>query len=367
MNKESDFNYAPESVKQEWNELMTEISSASTKVQKEKWSHFTPQFLDTQTVNYDASQVLKVAQERRHLYKEHKIDQQEGHIKIKTNMPITIIPIGDIHWGSIYTNYDLWEAHRKKILETPGVYTVFMHNLVDNGMPGKFPANTLSNGVPPAEQFRSMQQYIKELDQKGKVLGAVTSDCHEGWSWAVAGVDASALLYGYKGRKFPIIENGGILTVSVGMGKDSQDYGLGLWHKQGPFNSRFNPEHALRQNRRLYHEGRTDIEIGAHYHDTAASTSYEGSRDLMKAVNFIRVGTYKGVSHQKGDLTDRWAVDKFGNSGNLPGASIILWNNRHMVDNQVDFDTAIEKHMAIRTLALLKEMGLEEKIMKMMK
>jgi len=181
MNKESDFSYAPEGVKDDWNSLMKEISNASLKVQREKFEHFDPQFLDTQSSNYDASQVLKVIKERRQLYKDHKIDQQEGHIKIKTNMPITIIPIGDIHWGSIYTNYDLFEDHRKKILETPGVYTVLMHNLVDNGMPGKFPSNTLSNGVPPAEQFKSMQSYIRELDKKGKILGAVTSDCHEGW------------------------------------------------------------------------------------------------------------------------------------------------------------------------------------------
>jgi len=367
MGRESDFSYAPEGVKDDWNSLMKDISEASTKVQRQKWQHFTPNFLDTNTSKYNVADALKVAQERRKLYADQKIDQQEGNIKIKTNMPVTIIPIGDIHWGSIFTNYELWEHHRKAILETPGVYTVFMHNLVDNGIPGKFPNNTLNNGVPPADQFRAMQTYIKELDKKGKVLGAVTSDCHEGWSWAVAGVDASALLYGYKGRKFPVIENGGILNVKVGERRDAQTYSIGLWHKQGPFNSRFNPEHALRQNRRLYHEARTDIEIGAHYHNTSASASYEGSRDLQRAVNFIRVGTYKGTSHKREDVTDRWSVDKFGNSGNLPGASIILWNNRHMVDNQMDFDTAIEKHMAIRTFALIKEMGLEDRFNNLMK
>lgn len=366
MNKESDFSYAPEAVKDEWNSLMKEISDASVKVQREKWNHFTPQFLDTNSSNYDVSKVLKTVQERRDLYTEHKIDQQEGHIKIKTNMPITVFPIGDVHWGSIFTNYDLFEDHRKKILETPGLYVVFMHNLVDNAIPAKFPSNTLNNGVPPAEQFRAMQTYIKELDKKGKVLGAVTSDCHEGWSWQVAGVDASTLLFGYNGRKFPIIENGGILNIEVG-DKVKENYALGLWHKQGPFNSRFNPEHALRQNRRLYHEGKTDIEIGAHYHNTAVSANYEGSRDLQKVVNFIRVGTYKGVSHNKGDITDRWSVDKFGNSGNLPGASITLWNDKHIIDNQIDFDTAIEKHMAVRTFALLKEMGLDKKILQFMK
>jgi len=361
--EESDFAYAPESVKDEWNSLMEDISSASSKVSKEKWGHFTPQFLDTESKNYDPSQTLKVAQERRQLYAEHKIDQQEGNVKIKTNMPITIIPMGDIHWGSIFTNYELFEKHRNTILETPGLYTIFMHNLVDNGIPGKYPNNTLTNGVPPAEQFRTMQSYVKQLDEKGKVLGAVTSDCHEGWSWSVAGVDASELLFGYKGRKFPIIENGGILHLQVGK-KNPEEYNLGLWHKQGPFNSRFNPEHALRQNRRLYHEGGTDIEIGAHYHNTSVSASYEGARDIQRVVNWIRVGTYKGVAsgNEKGAVTDRWSVDKFGTSGNPPGVSVTLWSERHMVDNQIDFDTAVEKHMAIRTFALVNEMGLTDRL-----
>jgi hypothetical protein len=342
---------------------MEDISNASSKVAKEKWMHFTPQFLDTESKNYEPSQTLIVAKERRQLYAEHKLDQQEATVKIKTNMPITIIPMGDIHWGSIFTNYELFEKHRKTILETPGLYTIFMHNLVDNGIPGKYPNNTLNNGVTPADQFRTMQSYIKELDDKGKVLGAVTSDCHEGWSWSVAGVDASTLLYGYRGRKFPIIENGGILHVKVGK-NNAEQYNLGLWHKQGPFNSRFNPEHALRQNRRLYHEGSTDIEIGAHYHNTTVSASYEGARDIQKVVNWIRVGTYKGVAseNEKNTVTDRWSVDKFGTSGNPPGATVTLWSNRHTVDNQIDFDTAVEKHLAIRTFALVTEMGLADRL-----
>jgi len=35
-----DFSYAPEEVKDEWMDLMTDISNASLKVERKKWEHF---------------------------------------------------------------------------------------------------------------------------------------------------------------------------------------------------------------------------------------------------------------------------------------------------------------------------------------
>ncbi|KKQ98998.1 MAG: hypothetical protein UT24_C0029G0010 [Candidatus Woesebacteria bacterium GW2011_GWB1_39_12] len=363
-----DFSYAPEEVKDEWMDLMTDISNASLKVERKKWEHFRPDFLDTQSRNYDAQQVLKSMSERRILYQQSKIEQMEGHIKIKTDMPITVIPIGDIHLGSVYHNHELFQKHITTIMETPGVYVLFLGNEVDNAIPAKFPANLLANSIPPQEQFKIMQYYIKMLDKDNRVLGAVVSDCHQGWSWSVAGIDGHELLYGYKGRKFPVLENGGLLHLFVGKGRNVQDYNIGLWHKQGPFNSRFNPEHALRQNRRLYHESKTDAEIGAHYHNTTASASYEGTKTEMRPVHWIRVGTYKGVpfADEKDFITDKWISEKAGTSGQRPGTALHFWADRHEIDDSIDFDTAIEKHMAIRTYALIQEMGLEERFLKLL-
>jgi len=366
--EQDDFNYAPESVKDEWNELFNELDEKVCKTEREKWEHFTPKFLDNKTqsgnVLIDAE---KAQQSRRDLYESERIGQSEAHIKIDSVSPITIFHIGDIHWGSVFTNSELWDYHRKKILETPGAYVMLYHNLVDNGIPGKFPSNTLTNGVPPNTQFEVMQSYLKELNDKGKILAAIDGDCHEGWSWQVAGISPGKLLYGFEGRKFPLLENGGILHLEV----NEQKYSIGMWHKQGPFNSRFNPEHSLRQNRRLNHESLTDIEVGAHYHNTGASASYEGSINNMKPVNWIRVGTYKGVPSFLGEepnfITDKWAIDKFGTSGQMPGTSTILWNNEKRIDPTLDFETGIEKHMAIRSLALVKEMGLLDKLNKLMK
>ena len=373
---ESDFNFAPEEVKRQWGEsgdpnpeanwddFLQDLSEASTKVRKEKWGHFTPQFVDTNTPSGDEiSQALTASEERRKLYKEQSIFQMEGEAIIDTTMPVTVFPIGDIHFGSVYSNTELWEHHRKTISETPGAYVVFLHNLVDNDI--KFKNNNMPNSIPPWEQFRVMQKWIKDLDGQGKVLGAIWSDCHEGWSMAQTGTEAEKLLYGYEGRKFPVIENGGILNLQVA----DEKYQIGLYHKQGPFNSNFNPEHALRQNRRLRHEGRTDAEIGAHYHNTAASANYEGAKTTLRPVHYIRVGTYKGVpfADEKDYVTDRWAVEKFGTTGQTPGTALMFWNDKHNIDNSIDFETAMEKHLAVRTYALVKEMGLDDRLSALMK
>src|SRR3990167_9309880 len=321
--RENDFSYAHESVKDEFLDL---VSEASSKIPKKDWKHFTPTFLDTESQKFDTGEAMEIATARQKIYRDERIAQMEGTVAIHSEMPITVFMIGDIHWGSIFTNNELWEKHRKAILATPGAYVMFLHNLVDNGIPGKFPNNTLTNAVPPDIQFKVMQKWIKGLDEKGKVLGAIEGDCHEGWSWQVAGVSASNLIYGFGGRKFPVLDNGGIIHLTV----NDQLYNIGLWHKQGPFNSRFNPEHSLRQNRRLNHESATDVEVGAHYHNASASASYEGSTSTLRPVTWLRVGAYKGVPTFPGEknfTTDKWSIDKFGTSGQPPAPSVLLWNN----------------------------------------
>jgi len=364
---DSDFCYAPEDVKDKWGELYSQISSASIKIERKKWKHFTPEFLDTHSQDLETADVLRAVENRKAVYSAEKIGQMEGHVEIETDMPVTIFQIGDIHSFSMFCNQELWEQHREKVLETPGTYMMFYHNLVDNAIPARYPDNMLKNTMPPDVQFKTMQKWIKELDGEGKVLAAIEGDCHEGWSYQVAGVSASNLLYGYEGRNFPILENGGIMNVGVG----EQKYSIGMWHKQGPYHSNFNPEHSLRQNRRLRREGSTDAEVGAHHHRAAASSNYVGSRHDMRPVHFVRVGTYKGVPTVLGEgedyITDTWAVDRFGTSGEPPAPSIMAWADRHVLDNTLDFDTGLEKHMALRTYALVKEMGLEEQFNDLMK
>src|SRR3990172_5917232 len=120
------FDYAPETIKEEWNDLFNQMSEASVKIPKKDWKHFTPEFLDSHSGTVEITQALEAQQQRRNLYESEKISQLEAHVKIETKHPVTVFPIGDIHFGSIFTNTELWNTHREKILKTPGTYVVFL-------------------------------------------------------------------------------------------------------------------------------------------------------------------------------------------------------------------------------------------------
>ncbi len=298
-------------------------------------------------VDTDPLQRLQVAAQAAH--KHFKLSEVEGRVTIPAHHPITIFHVGDIHWGSVYTNAKMWDEHRRAILKTPGCYVLFYHNLVDNAIPAKYPNNLLANFTPPNEQFKIMRRWLRELNEAGKILAVIEGDCHEGWSWDAAGLSAAELMYGFAGRRFPVLENGAILWLTVGR----VQYCIGMWHKQGPFNSNFNPEHSLRQNRRLYHEGKTDIEVGAHNHIACASASWAGSRMSLKTVFFMRVGTYKGteensaIGHVGEWITDKFNVDRRGISGEPPGASNMLWPDRKLIDASLTFELGLEKQLRV--------------------
>lgn len=355
-----DFSYAPEEVKREWQEVYGELKESGD-YHSEEWQHFTPKFLDTESQSFDLSTVYELLAEKQKLIHEEKIAQPEATIHIPSTLPVTVFMVGDIHHGSIFTNEYLWEEHRQTILNTPGMYVVFLHNLTDNAVPGRFANNILNNTIPPDVQFKSMQKQIRELDEAGKVLGAIEGDCHEGWSWLTAGVSASNLLYGYEGRNFPVLENGSVLHLKLGR----QTYDVGLWHKQGPFNSNFNPEHSLRQNRRLSARS-TDVEVGAHHHVSVATMDYEGYKNKGKPVAYIRVGTYKGWWPNGEGMNDRFVVDRWGKSGEPPGNSVMLHPHHHEVEATLGFKTGERKHEAIRLALWLELMDQKGSILDLM-
>ena len=320
------------------------------------WEHFTPKFVDTKSATSDPKVVIEAMQARRTAYKGEKISQPEATVRIRTRMPITVFPLGDVHWGSVYTSHEQFMEHVKRIEETPNTYVVFMHNLVDNAIPAKFPSNMLVNSIPPQEQFATMQKIIKDMDKKGKVLGAIENSCHEGWSFAATGQSASALLYGYEGRKFPVLENGGVLNIQVG----KQDYKWGLYHKSGPFNSNFNKTHNTQQMNRLNLNGEADVVVAAHNHVGAVLETYEGahSKDRKKRV-YVRTGTYKG----SGEIHDKFAVDGWGRSGEPAGQSVMMQPDKKEMDASLDFEEGILKHENALVRKTLEQQGLLETVL----
>ena len=355
MRIESEWRPIPDEIRHEFN-IESEIAEVTEGGGEKGWKHFTPEFVDTKSSELDIQASIRAMDARQKTYKERKISQEKARVNIETDTPVTVFFIGDVHLGKSFCDHRGFMKDMKEIIRVPNTGVVFMHNLVDNAIPAQYPDSLLETSIPPEEQFPLMQGIIKKMDEEGKVLAAVQDDCHEGWSWKKAGVDASALLYGYEGRQFPVLENGGRLELKIG----KKLYQLGLYHKAGPFESHFNPSHAMRQMNRLQQQMECDVIVGAHRHRANVEKTIEGSRPSnQKEVVYIRTGTYLGT---KKGLHDRFLVDRYGRTGEPPGQSVMFHPDKKLMEVALEFDEGMGRHENALVLKALDEMGVGDKI-----
>jgi hypothetical protein len=313
------------------------------------WEHFTPEFVGTKAQQVDLAEIQAHVGQAAEIYEGGRIDQPEAMVQFQNHLPVTIFYLGDVHYGSIYTDHELFLSHIRRIAECPNAFVVFMSNLIDNAIPSQFPANMLANGIPPDKQVAIMRRIVEDLDARGKVLGAVTSRCHEGWTYKHTGQDINALIFGYPGRRFPILENGGRLYLDFPIGEiEDPRFGIpvegrrrllcALYHGVGPFESYFSKGHALRQMNRLRLGMEGDILVGAHKHVSAAEVTYEGCGfGHSKQVAYIRSGTYKGI----GRIHDKFTIENFGTTGEQGGQSVTILPQIGALDAHLDFNMGI--------------------------
>lgn len=313
---------------------------------KKEWQHFTPEYVEKQAEGISLSRIGRIIAENLGLYREQRIYREEARVRIETDKPITIFAISDVHYGNVQTDHRRFHREVRKIEETPNTYIVFGGNLIDNAVPSKHPDLMLENSIPPDQQVAVMRQIIKKLGLKGKVIGAVKAPEHEGWSWTATGQDVNVLIYGYEGRNFPVMENGGRIRLKVG----KQTYNIALYHQTGPFESNFNPEHATRQMNRLRQNMEADIVIASHKHRGAVSQNYEGVGKRKKPAVYIRGGTYKGI----GEVPDRYAQDRLGASGEPSGQSVTLFPDKKLMEPHLTFEGGIRAHLAHYLFSLIR-------------
>ena len=317
------------------------------KTDKGEWDHFTPEFVDTQTPVTNMAELLKNDETTRRIKKESKMSQDHASIRIKTDLPVTVVHIGDTHIGSVFTNMKEVTRKLKVVQDTPNMYAVFMGNMIDNAIPAQFPDNMLNSTMPPDKQVEVMQTIAKEMDAKGKVLAAVESPCHEGWTYNKTGQDVNRLIYGFEGRHFPVLENGGEVDLQVGKEK----YKAAFYHQTGPFNSNFNDTHAVKQMHRLNLQMNEDWVAGAHNHVGAVEEVYEGTGRRRRKVTYMRTGSEKGT----GDLHDTFIQARGGKTGEPTGQMIHLFPDKHRTMSNVDFDDGVLCHESIYLTEMAKK------------
>jgi hypothetical protein len=314
-------------------EMAQEVSQRSS---KKDWEHYTPEFVKENSKGIDVNVLLKQAGIVSRNYEDQKLSQVEGTVKLKGSLPIAVVGMGDLHVGSVFSNLKEIQRKFKEIENTPNMYCVLMSNLIENAIPSQFPSNMLNASLTPDKQVFVMRKIIEDLNSKGKILGAVTSPCHEGWTWKHTGQDINQLLFGFEGRNFPVLQNGGKLTIKF----DKQKYSGYLYHQVGPFESNFNKTHALKQLNRLNNMMDADFMFGAHRHVASTEVVYEGNGKDRKLTAYIRTGCEKGTGTQHDD----WTVGKYGRTGEPSGSMVHLLGHKFGMMTNTEFDMGVLCH-----------------------
>jgi len=313
-----------------------------------EWEHFTPEFVDTRIQRVDLNRIQRSLTAAQKTYREVRLGQTSARVLIETDTPITPVFLGDIHYGHIAVDHKRFHQMVERIVDTPGVYTIFMSNMIDNAIPAQYPDGMAENPIPPDQQVVVMRKVAQELNEEGKLLAVVRSRCHEGWTWLKTSQDMNDLLYGFEERKFPVMDNGGMINLRVGR----QTYKIAIFHTTGPFESNFNPEHSTRQMNRLQLDMKADVVAAGHKHRGAASMNYEGRGIKLRPVVYIRTGTLKGT----GDIQDRFGRDIYGTMGEPTGQAVTLWPNERKMQPHLEFDTAMMTHERHMVAEMMKKL-----------
>ena len=261
------------------------------------------------TTTYESGKERLIFEQER-FKKEIEILQEKASIEIPTQDPIFIMGFGDSHWGSVWTDYEKLDRHLKLIEETPGAYMFCLGNLIDNFIPASFPDGMMTNPLSPEEQLLTFKERILRLANKDKILGAVSSECHEGWTKKVSGQDINRWLFGE--TEVPIMKNGGIVTLKVG----DTEYKNAVFH-QAKWHGTVNKENAPRR----IHDRVKNVDIvwTAHVHTFFGYSEYRYYEDQIELIGGLMAGCYK---------VDEWRRGRTGQTGEPGGQGVILFPDK---------------------------------------
>lgn len=160
------------------------------------------------------------------------LDQGVGtlDIDLTTDEKARIVPVGDIHVGAPKGQCDFEKVKRELeyIEDTPDTYLLGMGDMMDcaQKMPWSRGPNIFSSSLQPMEQFNLMEQVLKPLAKKRKIIGLLTGN-HEEWIMMNTGYQIINLLC--KTLDVPYL--GSACDINVKVGK--QQYVLYALHGSG--------------------------------------------------------------------------------------------------------------------------------------
>jgi len=240
---------------------------------------------------------------------------------------IDLVNVCDIHYGSMYVDYDFLKHCLETIEYTPNMYGIFTWNLLDAAIPGQFPDGLLWNGMTAQNQVYTFKEELKRLHSKGKIIAAIgEAACHEGWGTKKMGWMIYRELF--EGMDdIPLLTNGGVLDIQVG----GQVYRAGLFHKTRYW-STLNKTHG--GERIMDRIADCELAFTSHMHKAGVARGTRYNPPFRKATAIVAGGSCK--------LKDRWLRGHIGEEGEPGFQSVTLWADSHGMEVVFDLDKARE-------------------------
>lgn len=194
--------------------------------------------------------------------------------------PICVVHKGDAHLGGSGVNYPLLRAHAEIVRDTPGMYAIYVGDLVDNFIAAWAHKIRHTTVMTIPEEWHLARQYLGWMSPK--ILAAVDGN-HDAWTKDLGGIDyyreviAAArpdALYARDDLKF---------TLSVG----GAEWAYRVRHKWGG-SSIYNPTHGQERGQKWDQD--FTVGVGAHTHTGAYFRLFNAGGRTGAA---IQTNTYK--------------------------------------------------------------------------
>lgn len=268
-----------------------------------------PQELDPRARAENVVKAIQLLQsvERDYIGKDH------AFITIPHMEPIMVMTVGDLHMGSISTDYDMILQLRDAILADPNIGVVMVGDEIEGLKAAYMDTNVARTPIAVHEQIDLVRElFLGPLADEGRILAMVSGYFgHNGW---VEETTVNPWLMLTQDYDIPIVRNGGTISLQYPNGHGQT---MKIWHNP-PGKSMYDPVYGLRRVlQQISLPDRPNFGFAGHTHRAGVAKEYAPempvSDKLTQALVVVNSGTAKGSNTQL-------PPDRFGVKLGLPEA-----------------------------------------------
>jgi hypothetical protein len=199
-----------------------------------------------------------------------------------------LIPIGDLHLGSINCNRELVKATVEYILEKDNRHTIFMGDLAENATKVSVGLGVYEEDMHLREQLYYLRELMKPLAEQGRILG-IHQGNHEFRSSCLLGIDPMEILADW--LDVPYLGHQGYTVLTV----KNQKYHIMTYHGSGGGGTSGGKVNAAEKGFKV--NPTCDVYLSGHTHaksahETVTMVINENNEMVQKRQYYVACGSF---------------------------------------------------------------------------